>query len=67
MYDCYPQPSGVMVNNISLSVENVVAANGIIHIIDTAIMPPSEELVVGDRSVRTGYLSSMVVRLASFV
>ena len=56
-----------MVNNISLSVENVVAANGIIHIIDTAIMPPSEELVVGDRSVRTSYLSSMAVRLASFV
>ena len=42
-------------NNISLSVKNVVAANGIIHIIDTAIMPASEDLVVGNRSVSSGF------------
>ena len=63
---CYLQSSGVTVNNINISVENVIAANGIMHIINTAIMPPSADLVVGDRSVRSNFFySSVSVKVGS--
>ena len=52
------------VNNANISVENVFAANGIIHIIDTAIMPPSADLVVGDASVRIHFFCSPVSDVA---
>lgn len=50
-----------MVNNVSLSVVNVIGANGIIHIIDTAIMPPRPDLVVGNRSVSTSFSYHLLV------
>lgn len=61
----YLQSTGVTVNNINISVENVVGANGIIHIIETAIMPPRADLVVGDRSVRTHFTVLLLVNLGS--
>ena len=34
-------PSGVKVNNALVTVTDVLAENGVIHIIDTVLMPPT--------------------------
>jgi len=50
-----------MVNNINISVGSIIAANGILHVIDIALMPPSADLVIGNRSVSTYFLLSVNV------
>ena len=41
----------MMVNGIELLTVDLVAHNGILHIIDMSVSPPSEDLVVGNRTV----------------
>ena len=41
----------MMVNNVELSTVDLVAHNGILHIMDTSVSPPREDLVVGNRTV----------------
>ncbi|XP_065909400.1 stabilin-2-like isoform X2 [Dysidea avara] len=43
-------PPRVMVNNVELSTVDLVAHNGILHIMDTSVSPPREDLVVGNRT-----------------
>jgi len=40
-----------MMNGVELSTVDLVAHNGILHIIDMSVSPPSEDLVVGNRTV----------------
>lgn len=41
----------MMMNGVELSTVDLVAHNGILHIIDMSVSPPSEDLVVGNRTV----------------
>jgi len=47
----------VMVNDVELSTVDLVAHNGILHIMDLSVAPPTEDLVVGNRDVCTNLVT----------
>ena len=61
----YLQSSGVRVNNIDILEGNLIGANGIVHIIDTAVMPPSADLILGSRSVSNHCCIGQLIKLGS--
>lgn len=49
--------SGAMINDANITVTNVVASNGVIHVIDAVIVPPTDDIVA--TAVANGSFTSL--------